>query len=407
MPPRKALTVIDGAIKELPKTDTLEQDSRLPLDDSATTPLDSDHRILTFTEQLYGFSKQNGSILFIDKATGFMTRRLTSSIPAGSGNAFALSNQNVLFNINANVPTTLRRIDPINGSIVDVAVLTIPGAILDSFGPNAMDFDPATNILYASWFNDADGSTGHLGSVDIVTGIVTDIGKMNVPSTADGFAISPTTGIAYALVHNVTGGIDHPKADLYSINLTTGVGTFINAITGTGGFERCSSLAFDQAGTAYAVMQKNISSGTQRLVTVDLSTGVATLIDEIFYEEQFPAATSHSVTDISFRKLSAAASEFSFTQHNSNDLVHEYGVADAYKIAYHPDAPLKEAQEFTFQTSNANTDASTIDPNNKGADALVLRDGSALSSGDILADVPYRIYRDQANTRFKLLNPGS
>jgi len=380
--------------------------NKLPLEHRFETPLDTDHRIGTYSEQLIGFSSQNKSVLFIEKTSGFMTRRLNTSIASGGGNGLALSLKNVLFQSNApsNVPK-LNRIDPTRDNVTFIANLSFPGTLDATKAPNAMDFHPRTGVLYAILFDVSD-SFAHLATIDTATGATVDIGEMNITETADALAIDPLDPTkVFTLLKNPGGaGVDFSQADLYSVNILTGNATLI----GDTGWDRGSSLAFDAAGTLYAVLLERTAGGKQTLVTINTGTGVGTGVGELFYEAQFPPETFHSITDLTFRRLSNAASEQSLVHHGSLSLAHEFGIVNVYEGALHPDPPiLFNAMGLIFVTTIANTGAVTYNLNQKGADAVVLRDGTALTTGDILANIRYQFERDEPNTRWLLLNPGS
>ncbi len=360
-------------------------ENRLPLDDRTTTPLDTEHRALTYSEQIIGFSKQGDSTLFFDKGIGLLTRRVTNTLSTGSGNALALSLDNVLFHVNSvgGVPK-LNRIDPTRDNVTFIANLSFPGTLAAN-APTAMDFHPATGVCYVIVFDISD-TFAHLGTLDIITGVVTDIGPMGVTATADAFAIDPTDPTkAFMLLHGAfEASSGFFRALLFSVNLVTGAATVVNS-PGDTGFDRGSAMAFDEAGILHAIMVKR-SDGVQKLCTINTITAVKTEVASTFYEDQFPGAGNHSCTDMTFRRLSNAASEFSFAQHGAGQDGHEFGVANAYEFALHPHPQtLEEGARFSAVMGFPNTGVSTGDVSKIGLIPIVLKDGSALSGGEILA----------------------
>lgn len=415
MAARKALVLIDGQLKQRPDSDTLEKGVQ---SSSITTPLDTNHAIMDFAEQLISTHKESGFgppnkktyLEFIDKPTGLITRQVLTDIALDTpaGNAIAFGPDGTLW-YRTGDPVQLYRIDPVDGTTTLIGGTT-PGTV-DDFGTRAMDFHP-DGTLYGMQFDLVSVSTifgSHLVTIDLDTGDVTDLDFIGAEGTgADAFAIKkdPTDPAAFVIVQ--VDQVGQPPLlippELQSLDLSTRALVSIGTVTG---YDKFSGMVFDSFGVLYATARL-ISSGNKELITINTSTGAPTSIGETKFEEQRPAQSGHSLPGLTIRPRSAGPSEFSFSQHNALALAHEYGVVNAYKVTLHPPPKnLLDGMEFNFTTTIANTGAVTLDFNDKGAEAVVLRDGTALTTGDILANVRYRLHRDQPNTRWYLLNPGS
>jgi len=100
-------------------------------------------------------------------------------------------------------------------------------------------------------------------------------------------------------------GVDGPST-LVEISTTNGAATVIGAV----GFERCSGMDFNAAGTLYATCERSDGSDIGVLVTIDPATGIATEIG--------PTGIDSSISDISFRPVDGALfayNAFSDPQH--------------------------------------------------------------------------------------------
>ncbi len=382
-----------------------------PLDDKRTTPVSTVPRDTNYFEQIFGLPKQINSLAFIDTATGLQTLAMPLINPPvdffGTGLEVTSDNQIIVWNDDGAGIVEFATIDPATGQYTQLSTSVVPGTLHDSSG-GMMTFHP-DGTLYAAALS-FDLSAEHLVTLDHLTGVYTDIAATSIDISTGGddsmraMAIKrdPADPQAFCLVRG-TGSAPNGQGHLYGLNLVTGEKTQI----GDTGFNRPSQLFFDAAGVLYSIM-RNRSTNDLELVTINLSTGVASSVGRTFYEDQFPGASNFAMPGGAMRPLSTAASEFSPGQHNSLALAHEYGVVNAYKVTQHPNPPaFIDGQMLNFITTIANNAACTLDYNEKGPDAFVKRDGTALSTGDILANVPYQVQRDEANTRWKLLNPGS
>jgi hypothetical protein len=84
------------------------------------------------------------------------------------------------------------------------------------------------------------------------------------------------------------------------------------------------------------------------------------------------------------------------------------GSANTYAITPSPAiAAYEEGQKFIFRAANANTGASTLNVNAKGATAIQTMDGNALVPGMIVAGGYYECVYDSNGSRFVLVSPAS
>jgi len=381
---------------------TVPGSNAAPLDDRTTTPVDTDHKLLSYSEQLYGFSKQGGSVLSIDKTTGFLTRRLITSLDvSGGGHAFALSGDNVLYVVsNPSSTPKITRIDPVRDNNSAVANLSFPAEFDSSSASTGMDFHPVTGVLYAVLFDFTD-ATGRLGTIDVITGAVTNIGKMNVTNVVDALAIDPTdTTKAFVLIKNDSvGASGKNQADLFSLDLVTGAAVLVGDTL----HDRGSSLAYDSFGQLYAVLTERVASGKQKLYKIDTGSGNATLVGELFYEEQHDA-NSYSVTDLTFRRRRAAASEISLSNLYDVDYAIDYGVQNALKVAIHPHPQTyREGHRIRVKALFPVSGSSTVEVNEMGPKTIKKIDKTDTILNDILfegiADLEYD------GTNYQLFNP--
>jgi IPTL-CTERM motif len=93
---------------------------------------------------------------------------------------------------------------------------------------------------------------------------------------------------------------------LYTIDPANGAATMVGGV----GFQRCSGIDFDAAGTLFGTCERNDGSDTPVLVTIDTATGAGT--------EVGPTGISGSVGDISFRNSDGVL----FAYDAANDPVH-------------------------------------------------------------------------------------
>ena len=148
-------------------------------------------------------------------------------------------------------------------SIVAAAILTF------AFGARGQ-----VHTLYAASVRSGGTSAdapiaGNLYSVNLASGSATLIGAIRLPDAkaigVTGMAFHPQTGVLYGITSDVSPNSPH---SLVTIDATTGKATLVGDLNLIG-----SDLAFDSKGTLYVWMQ-----GTSQLGTVDTSTAVVTPI---------------------------------------------------------------------------------------------------------------------------------
>lgn len=130
--------------------------------------------------------------------------------------------------------------------------------------PVAMAAGPLDQKLYV-WNNSGDGTnegapTGVLLTVDPGTGQATPVD-----------AATPAQGTLGGLAFTPGGALYGTNSDLFSINPATGVRTLIGSL---GSGLRVTAADFDCNGTLHGV---EFAFGSQRLVTIDLTSGAATV----------------------------------------------------------------------------------------------------------------------------------
>jgi len=130
---------------------------------------------------------------------------------------------------------------------------------------------PAVQAAPFGFGVDGDASPDILFSVDLATGLATNIGTGLGGQFTDveGLAFDPTTGILY--------GVDDVGNELLTINTTTGIGTLVGplgvSVTNPG-------LAISPGGVGFLAE----SSGTDELFSIVLGTGAATLVGAMGFD---------------------------------------------------------------------------------------------------------------------------
>jgi MYXO-CTERM domain-containing protein len=121
----------------------------------------------------------------------------------------------------------------------------------------AMDLDPTATTMYAIMYD----QVNTYGTVDLDTGLFSPLGQLSGPTAVNttGLSVDPTTGIWY--LTNADG--------LYAGDITTGVFNFVGSM----GFSLCIDLAIDSQGNAYGM-----DIATDELFSINLSTGLGTVI---------------------------------------------------------------------------------------------------------------------------------
>ena len=210
-------------------------------------------RTASAAEILFGTSGAGGSassLYTIDTGTGVAT--LVG--PIGFSHVVSIDFDpltGVLYGIE-NDGNTLITIDTATGVGTSTGV-TVTGI---SQSPD-MSFDSA-GTLY-TW---SEPFPDHLNTVDLITGVTTDVGPSGLGTARLGLDVDSTDTI---YVKNGDGGI-------YTVSATTGATTLVVVIGSSLGH---NALAFDAADTLYTLDRTGVDSD---LYTIDLTTGATTLI---------------------------------------------------------------------------------------------------------------------------------
>jgi hypothetical protein len=132
---------------------------------------------------------------------------------------------------------------------------------------------------------DCEDENGELGSVDITTAEVTIIGTgsdhVNIDCASDA-TYDPTTGLGYWIPWSA------PNS-LYSIDLETGVSTYIGDLTDSEGINDLYAgynyaLMADDQGNLFAIMPYTDDNGEPYLLSVDKETAEFTEIDRLQFD---------------------------------------------------------------------------------------------------------------------------
>lgn len=189
-------------------------------------------------------SEYGGSVIYeIDGVTG-------EAVPIGGGTTNTLPglaynpNTSTLFGTDQN---NLYTVNPSNG------VTSLIGAH-GGQDVTGLTFDGAYTVLYAIGYN------GTLYSINPATGAQTAIGPLGASPNVILELATNSAGTVYG-----TG----TSNNLYTVNTSTGAATLLGAMSGTS--NGLTAIAFAADDTLYA-----IDTGTDRLMTVDVGTRVAT-----------------------------------------------------------------------------------------------------------------------------------
>ncbi|MFA6438875.1 MAG: M1 family aminopeptidase [Bacteriovoracaceae bacterium] len=114
--------------------------------------------------------------------------------------------------------------------------------------------------------------TGWIYSVNMHTGVLTQIGTNGSSQRTAGLAINPVNGTLWMSLRNTSGAVDN----IYKVNRTTGMSTLVGS-AGVG--SAINDIVFDKNGTLFGLS----GSGTtiNSLVKIDTSSGVATVIGSL------------------------------------------------------------------------------------------------------------------------------
>jgi hypothetical protein len=147
-----------------------------------------------------------------------------------------------------------------------------------SVGPQAapifaMDFDPSATTLYG-----IDNASRNLGTISTSTGAFTPAVPVTgvAGDTISGMSIDPTTGTVYI---TATTGAPATLANLYTLNLGSGVATLVGPITG---YPAIVDIAVSNGGKLYAH-----DVGGDRILRIDKTTGAATEVGATGFDANF------------------------------------------------------------------------------------------------------------------------
>ncbi|HXF80864.1 MAG TPA: hypothetical protein VN598_18495 [Usitatibacter sp.] len=213
-----------------------------------------------------GSNGVNGILYVINQATGASTAVgpiLVAGAPVSLTGLAADPRTGVLYGAVANGspsnPSSLIRINQETG------IATLVGG----FGTAVSDINfSAAGTLYA-W----DRTTNALGTVNLTTAAVTDVGPSGLLAFSRGGGMSINGGTAFVSVRGTTPGT------LDSVNIATGAGTTGPALTGAPTTDAFDAMAVSPGGVLFAVNTDRSSSPTTNfLVTINTGTGAVTSV---------------------------------------------------------------------------------------------------------------------------------
>jgi IPTL-CTERM motif len=117
-----------------------------------------------------------------------------------------------------------------------------------------------------------------------------------------GATVAGAQSTLYGVAFNGPDGL----STLYTIDPANGAATMVGGV----GFQRCSGIDFDAAGTLFGTCERNDGSDTPVLVTIDTASGAGT--------EVGPTGITGAVSDVSFRNSDGVL----FAYDGTNDPVH-------------------------------------------------------------------------------------
>jgi hypothetical protein len=158
-----------------------------PIDNTGVPSSISDLAFRPSDLELFGYDASNNpthSLRTFDINSGAGKLVALSNLGGNAGNGIAFSSGGVLYHSNA---LSLNTIDPATAIATQVASISYPGG-LNFPRAAALDFHPGTGVLWALVKTNAGEAL--LGTIDIVTGVVTIIGDTGV-GALDGMAWAP------------------------------------------------------------------------------------------------------------------------------------------------------------------------------------------------------------------------
>jgi hypothetical protein len=223
-----------------------------------------------------GNASTEDSLYLIDLATGSDQRRgelFTGVEVRRDTEGLAFAPDGILWGID-DQSLTLFPIGTVLGSISfqeEVSLTGIPSGGGNDFG---MTFSCDSTLYITSV------TTGTLYQLEL-DGNSTAIGTLGTNISAIAAIGNPTRlyGLGNGLFEN--GSADSP--DLYSIDVSTGVATLIGPLGNAAGEYNQAGLAFDNDGTLWAITDRRIINNTisdfpSQILRIDVNTGIATLV---------------------------------------------------------------------------------------------------------------------------------
>ncbi|MFZ4620652.1 MAG: M1 family aminopeptidase [Bacteroidota bacterium] len=133
-----------------------------------------------------------------------------------------------------------------------------------------------TNLKGLAYYNDSSAYIGAFSgiiySVNVYTGVLTQIGTNGSTQRPGGFAVNPVNGTLWMSLRNTSGAVDN----IYKLNRTTGLSTLVGS-AGIG--SAITDIVFDKKGTLYGLA--GTGTATNSLVRIDTTTGTATVIGSL------------------------------------------------------------------------------------------------------------------------------
>ncbi len=130
-----------------------------------------------------------------------------------------------------------------------------------------------TNLKGLAFYNDSSAYIGAFGgviySVNIKTGVLTQLGTNGSSQRPAGLAVNPVNGTLWMSLRNTSGAVDN----IYKLNRTTGLSTLVGS-AGTG--SAITDIVFDKKGTLYGLA--GTGTATNSIIRIDTATGAATVI---------------------------------------------------------------------------------------------------------------------------------
>jgi len=154
--------------------------------------------------------------------------------------------------------------------------------------------------------------SGAIYTVNINTGVLTQIGTNGSSQRPGGFAVNPVNGTLWMSLRNTgTGGT---QDNIYKVNRTTGISTLVGK-TGLG--IGVVDIVFDKNGKLYGLSGTGLE--TNKLIRIDTSSGAATVIGDLGKADiQTIALDPDAVAGVSTQIAGTVPTEFMLEQNFPN-----------------------------------------------------------------------------------------